>query len=213
MRFGLLLFFCTIGLSASAQWWHIKLNFNLNLKKHEVLSVLPSLKDNSISHLSLNSKSGKLNVQPLVLSQSQYSLEVAEVAVMKQAKHNMRFRIYNEASYNFSDLAQLYIQLNRLSEAKWYFLQSNQISREQNDDKHTILNLVSLAEIKVALGDKASACADLLEARDFARVRGMQISAVEIDEKIRFLEQSRTISAKPDVKYAETMDTAKKVFR
>lgn len=213
MRFGLLLFFCTIGLSASAQWWHINLNLNLNLKKHEVLSVLPSLKDNSISRLSINSKPGKLTVQPLTLSQSQYSLEVAEVAVMKQAKHNMRFRIYNEASYNFSDLAQLYIQLNRLSEAKWYFLQSNQLSREQNDDKHTILNLVSLAEIKVLLGDKISARADLLEARDFARVRGMQISVVEIDEKIRFLEQNRTVSAKPDVKYAETMDTAKKVFR
>jgi hypothetical protein len=213
MRFGLLLFFCTIGLSASAQWWHIKLNLNLNLKKHDVLSVLPSLKDNSISHLSLNSKPGKFTVQPLRLSQSEYSLEVAEVSVMKQAKHNMRFRIYNEASYNFSDLAQLYIQLNRLSEAKWYFLQSNQISREQNDDKHTILNLVSLAEIKVVLGDKASARADLLEARDFARARGMQISVVEIDEKILFLEQNRTIAAKPEVKYAETMDTAKKVFR
>ena len=93
------------------------------------------------------------------------------------------------------------------------FLQSNQLSREQNDDKHTILNLVSLAQIKVDLGDKASARADLLEARELARVRGMQISVAEIDEKIQYLSQNRTNTTKPDVKYAETTDTGKKVFQ
>ena len=55
---------------------------------------------------------------------------------MHSAQHNMSEGIFTDASYNFSDLARIYILQNRLSEAKWYLLQSNNISRRQRDDKH-----------------------------------------------------------------------------
>lgn len=208
MRFRLLFLCCFISLSASAQWWHIQ------LKKHKVLPMIRPLKDHSVTRIRLNLKPATLTtIQPVLLHQTQYSLEAAEVYIMNLAKHNMRFRIYNEASYNFSDLAQLYIKLHRLSEAKWYLLQSNKIAREENDDKHTISNLVSLAMVKVNLGDKISARADLAEARDLAHIRAMPGQVTEIEMKMQFLEQNGTLYPKPDVKYAEAAETGKKVLR
>jgi hypothetical protein len=131
---------------------------------------------------------------------------------MEMAKHNMRFRIYNDASYNFSDLAQLYMRLHRLSEAKWYLLQSNTISRQQNDDKHTISNLISLAVIKKDIGDIPSARADLLEARDLAHARGLQAQVKEIDNDMLLLDHRVTNPVKPDIKYAETEGGEKKAL-
>jgi hypothetical protein len=157
-------------------------------------------------------KLNRLQVQPLVLEQCEFSLEVAEVTVMEMAKHNMRFRVYNDASYNFSDLAQIYIKLHRFSEAKWYLLQSNNISRQENDDKHTISNLINLAVVKVEFGDIPSAKADLLEARDMARAKEMQAETAEIDKKILLLAQNNTTSIKSDVKYAESAGSEKKAL-
>ena len=207
MRFSLIIFFCAISFSASAQWWRVDLHFN---KKHPVLPYIQPVKDHSIGRIKSTLKLNSLKVQPITLNESEYSIEVKSVAVMQLAKHNMRFRIYNDASYNFSDLAQLYARLHRLSEAKWYFLQSNNISREENDDKHTISNLGNLALIKVQLGDVESARADLLEARDLARARGMQTDVTEIEKKMQLLDLAAITPLKPDVKYAETAGGEKK---
>ncbi len=152
-----------------------------------------------------------MEVRPVVLYETDYTIEAISRYVMEQAKHNMRFRIYNEASYNFSDLAQLYIRLHRMSEAKWYLLQSNNISRQENDDKHTISNLVSLAEIKTYIGDIPSARADLLEARDLALARGMQSEKSDIERKILLLAQNTT-TIRPDLKYAESTGNEKKAL-
>jgi hypothetical protein len=208
MRLRLVILFCAISFSASAQFWQ-KIGFK---KKHDILPELQLSKNNSISHISNTLNLNGLQVQPLVLEQCEFSLEVAEVTVMEMAKHNMRFRVYNEASYNFSDLAQIYIKLHRLSEAKWYLLQSNNISRQENDDKHTISNLISLAAVKVDIGDIPSAKADLLEARDMARAKAMQPETAEIEKKILLLAQIATTTVKPDVKYAESAGSEKKAL-
>ncbi len=208
MRLSLIVFFCVISFSASAQFWR-NIGFK---KKHLVLPLLPPVKDNSISHIKTTLKLNSLQVHPIVLEPGDYSLEAASNYVMGMAKHNMRFRIYNEASYNFSDLAQLYYKLHRFSEAKWYFLQSNYLSRQENDDKHIISNLVSLAMIKTDIGDVPSARADLLEARDLARAKGMQAETTAIEKKILLLAQNTATTAKPDVKYAETAGSVKKAL-
>ncbi len=208
MRLRLVILFCAISASASAQFWQ-KIGFK---KKHDILPELQLQKNNSISHIPNKLKLNGLQVQPLALEQCEFSLEVAEVTVMEMAKHNMRFRIYNDASYNFSDLAQIYIKLHRLSEAKWYLLQSNNISRQENDDKHTISNLINLAAVKVDIGDIPSAKADLLEARDMARAKAMQPETAEIEKKILLLAQNNTTTVKPDVKYAESAGSEKKAL-
>lgn len=209
MRLSLIIFFCTlISFSASAQFWN-KISFK---KKHIVLPALQPLKNNSISRVKTSLKLVNTSVNPVILEESEYTLEATSVCVMAMAKHNMRFRVYNEASYNFSDLAQLYVKLHRLSEAKWYYLQSNNISRQQNDDKHTISNLVNLASIKTDIGDIPSARADLLEARDLAHARGMLPEKTNIEKKILLLAQNNNTTVKPDVKYAESTGSEKKAL-
>jgi len=151
-------------------------------------------------------------VRPVIVESSLYNVEAQAAIVLKMVKHNMRYRIFHEASYNFSDLAQLYVKLNRLSEAKWFLLQSTMISRNENDDKHTIANLVSLASVKITIGDPISARADLVEARNMASAKGMQSDAADISKKIILLDQSKTANTKPDIKYAENTETGKSAF-
>ena len=209
MRIRLIVFFCLISFSASAQIWE-KIGFK---KKHIVLPALPPAKGHPFVSSNNTLKLSGLQVQPIVLEACEYTLVATSKAIMEQAKHNMRFRVYNDASYNFSDLAALYVKLHRWSEAKWYYLQSNNISREQNDDKHTMSNLLGLAVIKMNIGDMPSAKADLVEARDLSRSLGMHTQTADIEKQILLLAQNNASASKPDVKYAEgTLNGEKKAL-
>jgi len=188
--------FTTISFSASAQWW--------SLKKHERFPII-QLKDNSAKHLPVVAKLTLTKIDKLNLQQSDYSLELAEDAIIKVAQHNMRFRIYDLASYNFSDLAKLYIQQNRLSEAKWYLLQSNSISRQENDDKHTIANLMDLALIKADMGDVVLAQQDLTEARQLAFAKGWIVNVTDIDKEVKYIRLNRTSASKTELRYADAV--------
>src|ERR1017187_5064994 len=134
MRSALLIILVTISFSASAQWYRIDLKFKKKPDLPPPPPLIEQVTDHSIARLRPVEKPGHPKIYPVSFSRTDYSYEAAEYIVMKEAQHNMRFRIYADASYNFSDLARLYIQQNRLSEAQWYLLQSNTISREQNDD-------------------------------------------------------------------------------
>jgi hypothetical protein len=206
MKFILLVLCCTLGLSASAQWYRL----DLKTKKHDRSPLLAQLTNHSVSRIPVAAPS-KPKIQMLHFDRSDYSLEAAEALIMKTAQHNMRFRVYNDASYNFSELAALYIQQNRFSEAKWFLLQSNIISRNQNDDKHTISNLIELAGIKAQLGDYTQAQEDLTEAHAMAMSRGFRDDLLQIEKKIQYIKQSKLSSApKPELRYAEAaMTTAK----
>jgi len=209
MRIRLIIFFCLISFAASAQIWE-KIGFK---KKHIILPALPPAKGQLFVSTNNTLKLNSLQAQPIVLEASEFTLVATSKMVMEQAKHNMRFRVYNDASYNFSDLAALYVKLHRWSEAKWYYLQSNNISREQNDDKHTMSNLLGLAGIKVNIGDIPSAKADLIEARDLSKSLGMQAQTADIDKQILLLAQNNSTAPKPDVKYAEgTLNAEKKTL-
>ena len=208
MRFRLIIFFCVLSFSASAQFWN-KISFK---KKHIILPELQPVKGHHFTSTNTTLKLNSTEVQPVILEAGEYTLEATSKMVMEMAKHNMRFRVYNDASYNFSELAALYVKLRRLSEAKWYYLQSNNISRQENDDKHTISNLVSLAAIKVDIGDIPSAKADLVEARDLARMHGMQTETADIEKKMLLLAQNITPTLKPEVKYAESTGSEKKAL-
>lgn len=208
MRLRLIIFFCLISFSASAQFW-TKISFK---KKHIILPALPQARGGYFVNAGNTPKLNSLQVQPIVLETCEYTLETTSKMVMEMVKHNMRFRVYNDASYNFSELAALYVKLHRWSEAKWYYLQSNNISRQENDDKHTMANLVCLAVIKVNTGDIPSAKADLSEARELARTHGMQAETTDIEKKMLLLDQNPDTTGKPGVKYAETAGGEKKAL-
>ncbi len=202
MKFTILFICCSISLSASAQW------YRLGAKPKPVIRfpLIEQVKDHSIARIAIKTAVLKPKLYAVHFERSQYSLEAEEDAVMKTAQHNMRFRIYTEASYNFSALAQLYLQQNRFSEAKWYLLQSNIISRQQNDDKHTISNLIELANIKANIGEYELAQQDLTEAHEIAAARGMLNDVSQIEKKMRYIKQNRLTTPKAELRYAEAVE-------
>jgi len=199
MKFLLVIFFAALCTSASAQWYRV----DQLLKKKAVRTPYEDL---SGGRYVVNFKAEKTphpKLIPVFIDRSDYSLEASENVVMQLARHNMRFRIYNDASYNFSDLAHLYIKQNRLSEAKWYLLQSNNISRQENDDKHTIENLIDLANIKGLMGDILLARQDLAEAHDLAYAKGLNQYLETIDLATQYLNQNKAPKQKPILVYAD----------
>jgi hypothetical protein len=199
MKFLLVIFFVALCTTASAQWYRVD---QLLKKKAE----RPPFEDLSGGHYVVKFTADKTpypKLTPVFIDRSAYSLEASENVVMQLAQHNMRFRIYNDASYNFSDLARLYIKQNRLSEAKWYLLQSNNISRQENDDKHTIENLIDLANVKGLMGDVLLARQDLAEAHDLAYAKGLSQYFETIDLETQYLNQNKAPKQKPVLVYAD----------
>jgi hypothetical protein len=199
MKFILFVFISTISFSASAQWWRL----DLKLKKHERFPLIDQVTDQSIARLPAATVVSQAKIKELLLDCSEYNNEAAENLVMKLAQHNMRFRIYNDASYNFSDLAHLYIQQNRFSEAKWFLLQSNIISRQENDDKHTIANLIDLAIVKANTGYYEQAQQDLNEAHELAGLKRLQNVLPEIEKTMLYLKQNKESLSKSVLRYAD----------
>ncbi|QKJ31996.1 hypothetical protein HQ865_20245 [Mucilaginibacter mali] len=195
MRITLIVLFCSISLTASAQWWRLK-----KLPEHP-----PAIE--AAQHVSpqnfLVTKTPRPVIKTQVLSPGDYRLEVMEAEVMRTAQHNMRFRIYDVASVNFSDLAQLYVKQNRYSEAKWYFLQSTFLARQQNNNRLTISNLCKLAMVKLEIGDFILAQQDLLEAREIAASHGWLTELLETEKQLSAIQYSRFATLKGNIRYAE----------
>jgi hypothetical protein len=202
MRLTLFVVFCTISITASAQFWR---------KKKAVTrdASLPIAACN-FSVIVTNGEFDMPAVLPLVLKRSVYDIEIAEDVTLKQAKHNMRFRVFTAASYNFSDLAELYMLQNRFSEAKWYLLQSNALAREQNDSNLVVSNLLDLATIKLAIGERGLAIADLNEAHNIAIAKGLTTDADAIEKRIVELQSNKNPSPKAALRYAEAVELAAK---
>jgi hypothetical protein len=206
MRYIILVILCALNFSASAQWWRG------DFKKHTRYPQLAQVKDHSLRNY-LAARRPFNNPSKLtggVIPRSQFNLEINERIVMRAAQHNMRFREYAQASYRFSELAKIYVGENRLSEAKWYYLQSILISKQQSDHQHTINNLVSLALIKADLGDMTQAQQDLTEARDLARNTGRNQDVKMVDEKIKFVQSNKVWLPKSELRYAEAVDLSPK---
>jgi len=196
-----------LSFSASAQWY-----YKIGLKKAVRYPAIAQVKNDPIKRLPVT-KPGTAKIAKYTIPDlNDYALDAAEAIIMKTAQHNMRFRIYDIASYNFSQLAELFIKQNRFSEAKWYLLQSNKISREQNDDKHTIANLMDLAMVKANLGDLAQAQQDLDEAHQIATLRGWTSNVADIEKENIFIKINKSASSpKMELRYAsDAMVTDKK---
>ena len=201
MRLTLFILFCTVTLTASAQFWQKK------VKEPTRFPELQQASYTSATTISAATQTNTVNVQAVVLKRSNYNIELAEDIIMREAKHNMRFREYNTASYNFTDLAHLYILQHRFSEAKWFLLQSNLISRERNDDKHTIANLLDLAGIKASIGELALARIDLKEAHDLATLKGLTADLATVDSKTKEIELSTNpVYSKSQFRYASAVE-------
>jgi hypothetical protein len=210
MRITLLLIFCGLTLTASAQFW--------KKKPKPVVEVVTRYPDadppvcfTDIIIPAVITNVDEVSVRPI--ERSTYDIEMNEEAVMTQAKHHMRFREYKLASYNFSDLADLYILQNRFSEAKWYLLQSLTISKEQGDDRHTLANLLNLAAIKIAIGEPALARADLKEAHELAFAKCFISDITNIETRMREMDTNGTVAEKVTLRYAKAVEANNKSLK
>ena len=204
MRFILLLAFCTISITASAQFWQKK-----DKTRYPQLSEANYM---SVTAISPAAKIYAPNVVVSTLNHRVYLLDIAEAILLKEAKHHMRYREYTTASTDFNTLANLYMVSKRFSEAKWFLLQSNAIAKRENNDKLTITNLLDLASIKAAMGELALARTDLKEAHDLANLKGMTTDLAEIDHITRQIELKNGSAsfAKTEVKYAAAVEASQK---
>jgi hypothetical protein len=193
MKYILLMLLTIVCFSVSAQWNPFRKKF-VRPEAEQLTCYTAGIAPDKVSHP---------NILPVVFEPDDYSLEAAEAAMMKNAQHNMRFRVYHEASYNFTDLARLYAQQGRYSEAIWFLLQSNSLSRQENDDKHTIENLIDIATIKAKLGEIALAQQDLAEAHDLAYAKGLTGYLETIDLASQYITQNRLPKQKPVLIYAD----------
>ena len=161
--------------------------------KYQRPAEIDTFINNSISRIPAQEliEPKKCPVHEIRIKRSKDSYDLAEASVMKTAQHNMGHGVFYEASYNFSDLARLYMAENRLSEAKWYFLQSINLSRQQNDFKHTVANLIDLAVLKAKTGDYTQALADLAKASEIARVKGFFDNLEEIGQAQIYFEKKK----------------------
>lgn len=69
---------------------------------------------------------------------------------------------------SFNNLVKVYTDQKKYSQAKWFVLQSNTMSRQQKDAANIISTLVELAGIKMAIKDYSLALRDLDEAKSLS---------------------------------------------
>lgn len=93
------------------------------------------------------------------------SHESIALSYTMQALH--QFSHFNDTAglrLTFDHLAKVYLAQKKYSQAKWFILQSNSLSRVKNDNQNIIASLITLAKIKAEAGDSKLAMSDLDEA-------------------------------------------------
>lgn len=199
MRILLVAAACILSLNATAQFWRSKPK-----PRWPALSQVSTF---STADTVVKRAPIKITLEQIPFSAS-YNFDLVEKSIMKEAKHNMHYRVFSVASYNFSELARWYMLKNRFSEAKWYLLQSIALSKSQIDAPSTIENLLALADIKIAIGETVLAKNDMSEARVIALSNGMQTSVIDIDKRITQLLTAKALAAKPTLRYSEEVEAA-----
>jgi len=189
-------------LSAHAQWW-----------KKKTVARLPQLQmaKSTLFNLTKTQKPGIADVKDDArFERSQFGYEIAEASIMKSLYHTLRFHMYSESVDNFNVLINLYLEQQRYSEAKWYYLQISNLAHQKGDDVNIIASLVGLGTVKAEIGEFAQAKDDLNTAIDFATGKGRLNDVAQIRKKLQLVEYKRGLNIKNDIKYAEALTTEDK---
>lgn len=197
MKILLAVFISLFSLNASAQFF-AKLPWQ---KKHErlpqIVKPAPSPKLEFLFSTSFNS----FNTD---LGRSHYSIDAEEALIMKNLRHSMRYG-NDSLRVQFDKLANFYFGQNRFSEAKWYVLRSNAISRQQNNYAQIIGSLVVLADVKSNLGDFTQADADLTEAKSIAASHSLTPNLLLIEQHTKQIRINKETGLKPKNRYSDLL--------
>ncbi len=193
-------FITLFSLNASAQFY-TKL---FSLKKHApsapLIAYSVPFKSDSAA-LIYNTSFNHFNSN---LGRSRYSIYAEEAFIMKKLKHSSRF---GQAAMRieFDYLAAFYLNQNRFSEAKWYLLRSNAISRQQKNYAQIINSLLVLAEVKSDLGDYKQADEDLLEAKSIAVSHNLLLDLQLVEQHINQIRLQKETGLKFQNHYSDLL--------
>lgn len=138
------------------------------------------------------------------LGRSRYSINAEEAFIMKNLRRSARFG-QGAMRVEFDHLAAFYFSQNRFSEAKWYLLRSNAISRQQNNYTRIIGSLLILADVKSNLGDYKQANADLSEAKNIAASHGLLPDLLLIEQHTKQIRLNKDTGLKFKNHYADLL--------
>jgi hypothetical protein len=195
MKIILAVFISVFSMNASAQFlWH---------KKHERLAQLT--RPESPAKTNFSKLSGvSINSFNTNLGRSRYSIDAEEAAIMRDLRRSLR---YGQAALRiqFDNLANFYFRQNRFSEAKWYVLRSNAISRQQKNYPQIIGSLMVLADVKSVLGDFAQADADLSEAKTIASSHSLTPDLLLIEQHLKQIHLNKETGLKVENRYSDIL--------
>lgn len=128
----------------------------------------------------------KFDKQPNRNVRAYYQTEAIHYTLL--ALHNYSY--YEDTTgirSSFDDLARVYIAQKKYSQAKWFTLQSNKISRQVKDIPNIISSLVKLSAIKMELSEYKMAMRDLNEALRWSTANNMPALEAVVQQNYAYL--------------------------
>jgi hypothetical protein len=156
-------------------------NLRRLILKNEQIKLAEVLKINNLDSLKQQLKTTQSDTVKALLY-TRIALKYMEYDTISDAKKQLRYQnsaisytllaIHEYSNYNdsvglrnsYTDLSKVYYSQRKYTEAKWFILQSNTLSRARNDTPNVISSLLALATIKSDIKDYTLAMGDLNEA-------------------------------------------------
>jgi tetratricopeptide (TPR) repeat protein len=112
----------------------------------------------------------------------QKNYKEAESMVLKKALPLYFYKLKDQSGTMkcYDQLAVIYQQQKRFSEAKWFCIQSNMVARKINDSSGIVNSLINLAHVKMSIGDHLLALRDIKEAEQLSIKHKYNYKLIEI---------------------------------
>ncbi|SDM05446.1 hypothetical protein SAMN05421813_105104 [Daejeonella rubra] len=112
----------------------------------------------------------------------QKNFQEAETMVLRKALPLYFYKLKDKSGTMkcYDQLALIYQQQKRFSEAKWFYIQSNMLARKVNDPSGIVNSLVNLAHVKMSIGDHLLALRDIREAEQLSVKHKYNYKLIEI---------------------------------
>jgi tetratricopeptide (TPR) repeat protein len=114
---------------------------------------------------------------------------------------------------SFDDLARVYVAQRKFSEAKWFTLQSNKISRQVKDIPNIISSLVKLSAIKMELKEYKMAMRDLNEALKWSTANKLPALEAVVQQNYAYLYNRQKDYDKGDAAEKRATEIAQQIQR
>ena len=162
--------------------------------------------------IAINERNATLHFTKVVALYNDFAAKSLKKGSSKTAEHMLLKRSIplslrygtNESDYDcFMALANIYVGQKKYSQAKWYFIQSNESAKKGNYSKGEILSLMRLAYVKRLIGDNTLALQDLKLAEKIAAKTKHKTYLTQIRKTIKAYSKKSASKSLASVKKAQ----------